>query len=606
MTPRSTPAHVVPAGGVIAGALVAVWALLIIAAGGQQVHVLGLKLSSAHPWLLLVAGILLLTESNRPGRRFFAWSIRSVADPGLRTASIAAAVVVGATMFASVRYASAVAGGADSYGYISQAGLWRAGSLEIRDDIVARSPWPFAIDTWTPLGYRPTPARDAAVPQYPPGLPLLMASAQMLIGYCGALLIVPISAGIAVGATFLLGQRVFRRPGAALWASLLLASAPVFLYQSVNPMSDVPAAAAWTVALLFVTTDRPLAAGLAIALALAIRPNLAFAAVPIVAWAAVRDLRWALRTIVGIAPAIIGLAIFNQRLYGSPFTFGYGSAADYYAFGYLPRNVSQFVRWAYEGQTPLVFAGLLYLVAPRAIAVPQIARARLLLGGFIAAVVASYLFYIPFPAWWFLRFLLPAWPVLMLLTAAVLHGIAARFRSPWPFATALVCVFVMCRWGVLTAQERFAFDLWRGERRFVDVARYVRDRTEPRAVVLAFQHSGSIRHYAGRLTLRWDLLEPARLDQAVAFLESNGRHPYILVDGDEVPLFTARFDGASRLGKLDWTPMARLEQPPVLVYDPLRRSASDAPDTIRFTGSGTAQWRCDPPAAVLSAKGLQH
>ena len=36
-----------------------------------------------------------------------------------------------------------------------------------------------------------------------------------------------------------------------------------------------------------------------------------------------------------------------------------------------------------------------------------------------------------------------------------------------------------------------------------------------------------------------------RLDQAIAFLEAQGRHPYLLLDGEEVPQFKARFGRAS-------------------------------------------------------------
>ena len=47
--------------------------------------------------------------------------------------------------------------------------------------------------TWSPLGYRPSPHRpDAIVPLYAPGLPLLMALAQLIAGFCGAFLVVPL------------------------------------------------------------------------------------------------------------------------------------------------------------------------------------------------------------------------------------------------------------------------------------------------------------------------------------------------------------------------------------------------------------------------------
>ena len=88
-------------------------------------------------------------------------------------AACAAAVAV-AVAYAGLRWGVLVAGGSDSYGYVSQAELWRRGTLVVRQEIVRRTPWPLAADTWTPLGYRPSPhVRDGYVPLYAPGLPLL-------------------------------------------------------------------------------------------------------------------------------------------------------------------------------------------------------------------------------------------------------------------------------------------------------------------------------------------------------------------------------------------------------------------------------------------------
>lgn len=518
---------------------------------------------------------------------------------------IAAIVILSAlTVATAVRYASAVAGGADSYGYLSEALLWPSGSLTVPNDpIVARSPWPFPRTPWTPLGYTASPSGNGVVPLYPPGLPLLMAAFQFVVGYCGALLVVPIAAGVAVAATFLLGRRVFADDAVALSAALLLASTPVFLYQAVNPMSDVPATAAWAIALWLAAADWPIAAGLAASVATAIRPNLGVAAIPIAVWFVWQGPQRAVRFVAGLVPAVVVLAAVNRILYGSALTFGYGRASDLYALGNFWTNVTQFARWAAEGQTPLVFAGVAFALAPAMFATPLIHRARLLLVGFAAVVIASYVFYAPFGAWWFLRFLLPAWPALMLAATVVLYGSAPRARARSLVAAG--CVALMCTWGLVVAQQRFAFDLWRGERRFVDAAFYVRDHTEPQAVVLTLAHSGSVRYYAGRLTLRWDLLRPTRLDQAIEFLQSSGRHPYLLLDGVEVPVFRARFGEMSQLASLAWQPIARLDRPEVLLFDLVHRT-DEPPVTMRNTGIGSPRWHCDPPAPGSSAQDLQH
>src|SRR5438874_2420247 len=164
---------------------------------------------------------------------------------GRRAPRLVAAALAMATLYAGVHWGSTIAGGADSYGYVSEAGLWLRGRLTIEQDLARQSPWPLAIETWAPLGYRAAPGRsDAIVPLYAPGLPLLMAAFQLAGGFCAAFLVVPIAGALTVWLTYVLGCRVFGAPTVALGGALLLAASPIFLYQVMNPMSDVPAAAA--------------------------------------------------------------------------------------------------------------------------------------------------------------------------------------------------------------------------------------------------------------------------------------------------------------------------------------------------------------------------
>ena len=45
-------------------------------------------------------------------------------------------------------------------------------------------------------------------------------------------------------------------------------------------------------------------------------------------------------------------------------------------------------------------------------------------------------------------------------------------------------------------------------------------------MIVASIHAGSLRYYAGRATVRFDILDPAWLDRAAAWLNDRGRHPY--------------------------------------------------------------------------------
>jgi hypothetical protein len=509
--------------------------------------------------------------------------------------SAAAFLLASTVLYLAVTFGSTVAGGADQYSYVTQAGLWRTGTLQIHQDIVRDSPWPGAPETWTPLGFRTIPGDPTAIASvYPPGLPLLMALFQAVVGYCGAFLVVPCFAALTIWLTYQLGRQLFDAPHAGLVAAALVAASPVFLYQIMNAMSDVPVTAAWTLALLLVVSQRPLLSGLVVGAAITIRPNLAPLAGVFAVWLILTNRRSVFAFAAGVAPGLCAVLLVNWRMYGSPLTSGYGELGQYYAWAFAPANLRRYPVWIVDTQTPLVLLAVCLFVAPHLLPAPRVAHLRTLLGGIVGGVFLSYLFYTPFDAWWFLRFLLPMWPVIMLLTAVALEMLARRWTGRWSAAVVWAIVAAVGWRGVRLASDRSAFDLGWGDRRYVNVARFVAEHTEPDAVILSMQHSGSIRHYAGRLTLRFDLLDRAALDRAIAFLQSARRRPYIVLDGDEVPIFRARFSGRSRLAALDWTPMATLAAPAIFVFDPLDVGRTDTPLAISTLNS-RAGWRCTEP-----------
>ena len=86
------------------------------------------------------------------------------------------------------------------------------------------------------------------MPLCPAGLSLLMAAAVALGGERALFLVVPLLGALAVWCAFLIGRRL-GGPVAGAASAVLLACSPTFLYQLVQPMSDVPAAALWLAAL---------------------------------------------------------------------------------------------------------------------------------------------------------------------------------------------------------------------------------------------------------------------------------------------------------------------------------------------------------------------
>src|SRR6185503_9791883 len=108
-------------------------------------------------------------------------------------------------------------------------------------------------------------------------------------------------------------------------SAVLLASSPAFLFQVVQPMTDVPAAAWWLFVAVLAgnereTPPRPLTAGLAAGVATLIRPNLGPLALIVGVYvfrvsphdARTRSIA---RFIVGLAPCLGILALFQQAAY---------------------------------------------------------------------------------------------------------------------------------------------------------------------------------------------------------------------------------------------------------------------------------------------------
>jgi len=134
-----------------------------------------------------------------------------------------------------------------------------------------------------------------------------------------------------------------------------------------------------------------------------------------------------------------------------------------------------------------------------------------------------------------------------------------RRQRPVASAVAIGAVAVLAFLNLRTAIERSAFELWQGERRYVSIGRLVGMLTEPNSVIFSMQHSGSLRYYGGRMTLRYDNLDGAWLDRAVTWLEAHGAPSYLLLEEWEEPQFRKQFAGSPRL--------EHLGVPPIFLYE---------------------------------------
>jgi hypothetical protein len=497
-----------------------------------------------------------------------------------------AAVLALLVTLIGLRWNTRVAAGADAYGYVSQVDLWLRGNLHLDQAFAASVPWPNPRWSFAPLGYVPAPSTHEIVPQYPAGLPLLMAAARVAFGYCAMFWVVPVCGGALVLATYAIGCRI-EQPAVGLAAAWFVATSPAMLFMLVAPMSDVPAAAAWTIAIacaLGGTVASAAAAGAAAAVAILIRPNLIPLAAVVAMWLAARGAMAMLAFGAVASFGAIAVGAINARLYGSALRSGY-DLTDGFAVAYLWPNVQRYGGWLLSAETPLPLAGLVALALPsiRLWRTDAARRAHWLFAAAAAVVWIFYLLYVPWDAWWYLRFLLPAWP-LMAMGAAALAAMAAR-SGRWQRIAAAAAIVVVGVHGIVEAKRRAVFDVSRGEAKYVDVARVVDAVTDPDAVIISAQHSGSLRYYAGRLTVRWDTGDPAWLDRTAEWLGAHGHHPYFVVEPQEIAELRARFGQRSMLARLDWTPMVVFPVGGVQLFDAARRERGGTPVEQRSKGA---------------------
>lgn len=534
--------------------------------GGFTAHILGVRVSAHGPLRPALCALLCAALAFR---RLRSSQQDSLVSRSYRIAFHIVPVVVllaaGTVLALGLSLGTRAAGGSDVYGYASEARLWLAGNLHVRQDFVAAVPWPNADWTFTPLAYRP--ADDHTIlPTYPPGLPLLMALFTKTSGSCGPFAVNPLCGALLVVLAYGLGVRVSGRGTGAI-AALSIASSPTVLFMSLWPLSDLPAAAFWTASLLIACRASPLGAagaGATAGIAIAIRPNLVPLAIfPVIisAWPVRRAPREALRHLLAFGfaclPFVSFIAWLNNYLYDSPFKSGYGDTSAIFHTANLRANLARYPRWLWETQGPLVFLFPLAVLIGRGPR-PASAWLRRVLLAFVAGVFACYLWYMPFDAWWYLRFMLPAFPAMFVLAADAVWQGTRRFGPRAQLAAGVVFTFVMMDYGITRGQERAIFDIGAGEQKYADVGRYVTTDLPQNAIVFAMQHSGSVRYYSGRRTIQYQSLDGQWLDRAIEYLRRTGFEPYVVLEGWEIPRFREHF--ASQRG------VTLVDRPPIAVH----------------------------------------
>jgi hypothetical protein len=531
----------------------AAYALTVAWTGGFDAHLAGLRIRSRQwerPALIAAAGSAWLLWRFRRQAGVALVRVWHATDRA-RGASVMAAAAAVWALAAGLIFGTFASGGADSYGYVGQARLLANGRLT---DTIPMRPgfaWPNAQATLIPLGFTGSRVPGVIVPRYPPGLPLLMAPLGAL-SERAVYALVPLFGVLTVWLTYRLGTEL-GDPLAGGVAAMVLSVSPTFLYQLVQPMSDIPGMACWLGALIAAsrgTIGSAAAAGVLSSMAVMIRPNLAPLAglilVPVLFGGRSFDWRRAAVFAGALAPGLVVLGWIQHVRYGSAVASGYGTFDDLFAVSNIGPNLVRYPRWLTETHTPFIWlsAAAPFWIARRA-SRPLLAWTALLLA---VAVWGAYLPYVYFQPheWFYTRFVLPAIAIMLFFAVAAslwaVRQLPAAFRPP----IATVALGFLLLTLVQAPASRSVFELHRLESKYPAAGAFAREHLPATAFILAAQHSGSIRYYANLPTLRWDLLAAGSLDQALANLRAEGYEPFAVLDADEDVEFRRKFDEAGQ------------------------------------------------------------
>jgi hypothetical protein len=457
----------------------------------------------------------------------------------------AALAILGLALYAVLlsRNVGAVAGGSDSSGYMNQARLLGSGSVHVQPRTIPGLPFaampPYF---YVPLGFRPAPDGNGMVPTYPTGFSLFVLALRPLAGwrYAGDAAAILNSLGGLV-ATYALGRILgLGRRWSALGAAIVAAS-PLYLLMSLMAMSDVPSLLWTTLAVLAALKcrERPswaLAAGAALAVAILLRPTNILAFIPVGVALGASFRRWILLALGGL-PGAVFLGAYTLAAYGSIAATGYGDTTDSFAARYVPTTLMHGALWLPALFTPVA---ALFLGIPWLGSLP--ARTRWLLAAWVLPFAAFYSAYrFTHETWWYLRFLLPVIPAIVVGSLLVLQSLSARVSGrgahdlgPVALTASLVLVA-----GCSEGLSHYLHPLYVGrmEHQYERITDWMERNLPPDSVCVAMQASGALFYYTHFTFIRWDFIGQGNLGKVEAAIRGSKRPLYAV-------LFPAEYNGA--------------------------------------------------------------
>jgi hypothetical protein len=440
---------------------------------------------------------------------------------------LAAAILLGGYGYFLARNTAFSVGGSDSSGYMNTARRLVAGTLVGTPRTLQR----YALESdlahvFIPLGFVEGPRPGTMAPYYPSGFPAHMAAAALLLGWQrGPFLVAPFAALLGVLLFYLFARELSLSRGLAAGATTVFAAWPVLIGQAIQPMSD-STATFWAIATLLCAVKArrrnawALGAGAALGIAVLVRPANLLLVIPL-AFALPIALRALALFLTGGVPFAAALAAYDIHCYGSPLQSGYGKTGllGAVSLGNFPPRFHHYGGWILRSLTPLVPLAWIGFGADRRAAW----RDRALLLSWPASFFLFYCLYEPYDSFWFVRFLLPGVPGLILGAFLAARDLAARLpRRRWLTAAGVASLIVVFWAEVRSTRAVGLLNTARYESVYPEICGWAARTLPARSVVLSMAASGALEHYTDLAYARWDWIEPAKFSDLRLRIEEKG------------------------------------------------------------------------------------
>jgi hypothetical protein len=210
-------------------------------------------------------------------------------------------------------------------------------------------------------------------------------------------------------------------------------------------------------------------------------------------------------------PVAIGLLLYQNFLYGGPLRSGYGAISNEFSPAHAGVALFHYARWLPVLLTPL---------APLALAAPWLARDRMrrvaMLALWASAFGGFYAFYsFTHQTWWTLRFVLPAFPSVIVAALLVGEKILQRATNANParrgwvlFATSMCIVLWYAPWSYRLRALRVGND----QHNYAWAAEWARANLPAKTVVFAEEAGGAIFYYTEFTCVHFSLVTASDVD----------------------------------------------------------------------------------------------